>query len=45
MPNENPGAYNEARDRIREKNEKETIIIESKKEDFEKSKSILRKKK
>jgi hypothetical protein len=45
MPNENPGAYSEARDRIREKNEKETIIIESKKEDFEKSKSILRKKK
>jgi hypothetical protein len=45
MPNENPGAYSEARDRIREKKEKETIIIESKKEDFEKSKSILRKKK
>ena len=45
MPNENPGAYNEARDRIREKKEKETIIIESKKEDIEKSKSILRKKK
>ncbi len=44
MPNENPGAYNEARDRIREKKEKETTIIESKKEDFEKSKSILRKK-
>ncbi len=32
MPNENPGAYNEARDRIREKKEKETTIIESKKE-------------
>ena len=44
MPNENPGAYNEARDRIREKKEKETTIIESKKEDYEKSKSILRKK-
>ncbi len=45
MPNENPWVYNEARDRIREKKEKEIIIIESKKEDFEKSKSILRKKK
>lgn len=44
MPNENPGVYNETRDRIREKKEKETTIIESKKEDFEKSKSILRKK-
>lgn len=45
MPNENPGVYNETRDRIREKKEKEIVIIESKKEDFEKSKSILRKKK
>ena len=45
MPNENPGAYNEARDRIREKKEKEIILVETKKEDFEKSKSILRKKK
>ena len=45
MPNENPGVYNETRDRIREKKEKETILVETKKEDFEKSKSILRQKK
>ncbi len=45
MSNENPGAYNEARDRIREKKEKEIILVEAKKEDFEKSKSILRNKK
>lgn len=45
MPSENPGVYNEARDRIREKKEKETIIVESKKEEFEVSKNILRKKK
>lgn len=45
MSNENPGAYNEARDRIREKKEKEIILVEAKNEDFEKSKSILRKKK
>jgi hypothetical protein len=45
MPNENPGVYSETRDRIREKKEKETILVESKKEDFEKSKNILRKKK
>ncbi|MBX9809253.1 hypothetical protein K2X92_02610 [Candidatus Gracilibacteria bacterium] len=42
---ENPGAYNEARDRIREKKEKETILVESQKEEFEKTKNILRKKK
>ena len=42
---ENPWAYNEARDRIREKKEKEIVVAESKKEDFEKSKSLLRKKK
>lgn len=45
MSNENPWVYNEARDRIREKKEREENIIESKKEDFEKSKTILRKKK
>ncbi|MBC7503753.1 hypothetical protein H7169_02180 [Candidatus Gracilibacteria bacterium] len=45
MPNENPGAYNEARDRIREKKEKEVVIIESKKEEFEKTKEKMRKKK
>lgn len=43
MP-ENPWAYNEARDRIREKKEKETILVESQKEEFEKTKNILRKK-
>lgn len=42
---ENPWAYNEARDRIREKKEKETILVESQKEEFEKTKNILRKKK
>ena len=40
-----PWAYNEARDRIREKKEKETVLIESQKEEFEKTKNILRKKK
>lgn len=45
MPNENPGAYSEARDRIREKNDREHTIVESKKEDFEKTKTLLRKKK
>lgn len=45
MPNENPWAYNEARNRIREKKEKETILVESQKEEFEKTKNILRKKK
>lgn len=44
MPNENPWAYSEARDRIREKKERETIIIEVKKEEFEKWKERLRKK-
>ncbi|MDQ5968768.1 MAG: hypothetical protein QG561_953 [Patescibacteria group bacterium] len=42
---ENPGAYSEARDLIRENKERETTIIESKKEDFEKTKTLLRKKK
>ena len=45
MPSENPWVYNETRDRIRDKKEKETSIVESKKEDFEKSKSLLRKRK
>jgi len=45
MSSENPWVYNEARDRIREKKEKEVTLIEEKKEDFEKSKTILRKKK
>ena len=35
---ENPGAYNEARDRIREQKEKEKVIAESVVEHFEKSK-------
>ncbi len=45
MPNENPGVYNESRDRIREKKERETLLAESKKEDFETSKSRVRNKK
>ena len=44
MP-ENPWAYSEARDRIRDKMEKETIVLEKKKEDFEVGKIVLRKKK
>jgi hypothetical protein len=43
MPNENPWAYNEVRDRIREKKEKEVVLAEIKKEDFEKTKTLLRK--
>ncbi len=39
---ENPGAYSEARNRIRETKEKEIGIREIKKEEFEKSKSLLR---
>ena len=42
---ENPGAYNEARDRIREQKEKEKVIAESVVEHFEKSKEKLHKKK
>lgn len=41
MPWENPGAYDEARKRIRENNERETIIIEEKKENFEKWKEKI----
>lgn len=42
---ENPGAYNEARNRIREQKEKEKVIVESVVEHFEKSKEKLHKKK
>ncbi len=42
MPWENPGAYDEARKRIRENSERETIIIEEKKENFEKWKEKIR---
>lgn len=45
MPWENPGAYDEARKRIRESKESETVVIEKKKEDFEKSKEKLYSKK
>ncbi|MBP9779740.1 hypothetical protein KBD33_03925 [Candidatus Gracilibacteria bacterium] len=40
---ENPGAYNEARNRIREKQDEEKNIIEEKIVNFEKSKERLRK--
>lgn len=43
MP-ENPWAYHEARERIREKKENEIVTVEKQKEEFEKSKNILRKK-
>ena len=42
---ENPGAYGEARDRIREKKERETIVLEVKTEEFEKTKEKMRKRK
>ncbi len=42
---ENPGAYNEARNRIREQQEKEKVVVESVVEHFEKSKEKLTKKK
>ena len=45
MPNENPGAYSEARDRIREKKEREMLVLEVKTEEFEKTKEKMRKKK
>mgnify|MGYP006915289807 CR=1 FL=1 len=46
MSTENPGAYNEARNRIREKQEEERAIVEKKKEDFEVGKErVYRKKK
>jgi hypothetical protein len=42
---ENPWAYSEVRDRIREKKERETVILEVKTEEFEKWKEKLRKRK
>lgn len=45
MPNENPWAYSEARDRIREKKERETVVLEVKTEEFEKTKEKMRKRK
>jgi hypothetical protein len=45
MSLENPGAYDEARKRIRENTERETVIKETTTEDFEKDKQRLRKKK
>ena len=42
---ENPGAYNEARNRIREQKEKEKIVVEAVQENFEKSKEKLKKNK
>lgn len=45
MPNENPWAYNEARNRINENKEREKIIIEEKKENFEKTKERIKSRK
>lgn len=45
MPWENPWAYDEARKRIRENKESEVVVIEKKKEDFEKWKEKIRSKK
>lgn len=45
MPWENPWVYNEARNRIKENKERETIVIEEKKESFEKWKEKIRSKK
>ena len=45
LMSENPGAYSEARDRIREKKERETVVLEVKTEEFEKTKEKMRKKK
>jgi hypothetical protein len=42
---ENPGAYNEAHNRIREKKEQEKVVVESMQEHFEKSKERLTKRK
>lgn len=42
---ENPGAYNEARNRIREQKEKEKVIVEAVQENFEKSKEKVTKRK
>ena len=45
MSNENPWAYNEARNRIREQKEREKVVVESVNEHFEKSQEKIRKKK
>lgn len=45
MSGENPWAFSEANNRIREKVEREKMIIEETKEDFEKNKERIRKKK
>ena len=45
MPWENPWAYDEGRKRIRESKDRETIVIEEKKEDFEKTKEKIRSRK
>lgn len=45
MPNENPGAYNEARNRIKENQEREKDIIETKKYEFEIKKEKIHRKK
>ncbi len=45
MSNENPWAYNEARNRINENKEREKIIIEEKKENFEKTKERIKSRK
>ena len=45
LMSENPGAYSESRDRIREKKERETVVLEVKTEEFEKTKEKMRKRK
>lgn len=45
MPWENPWAYHESRNRIREKQEQETVVIEKKKEEFEVGKEKIYSKK
>jgi hypothetical protein len=45
MSIENPGAYDEARKRIRESRDRETIVIEEKRESFEKGKEKIYSKK
>lgn len=45
MPWENPWVYDEARKRIREKTERETIVIEERRESFEKGKEKIHSKK
>ncbi len=43
MSIENPGAYQEAKNRMREKQEQEYNVIEKKREDFEVGKEKIRK--